>query len=224
MMKKRNKKTNNISKNIKAKASEVKDKVIRKSKATKSKPQLSKRKRIILNILLVCVITFIALITVFFSYVIIKAPKFDPNNLKFTQMSELYDSDGNIIARMGNENRTEITYDELPEVLIDAIIATEDSMFFQHNGFDLPRFVKAGIGQVLGKDSGGASTLTMQIVKNNYTSTVASGFEGIVRKFTDIYLSIFKGPRFCCSNYLFFYYDKFNYLVSNSVISFKLCN
>lgn len=195
MMKKRNKKTNNISRNIKAKASEVKDKVIRKSKATKSKPQLSKRKRIILNILLVCVITFIALITVFFSYVIIKAPKFDPNNLKFTQMSELYDSDGNIIARMGNENRTEITYDELPEVLIDAIIATEDSRFFQHNGFDLPRFVKAGIGQVLGKDSGGASTLTMQIVKNNYTSTVASGFEGIVRKFTDIYLSIFKVER-----------------------------
>ena len=195
MMKKRNKKTSNISKNIKAKASEVKDKVIRKSKATKSKPQLSKRKRIILNILLVCVITFIALITVFFSYVIIKAPKFDPNNLKFTQMSELYDSDGNIIARMGNENRTEITYDELPEVLIDAIIATEDSRFFQHNGFDLPRFVKAGIGQVLGKDSGGASTLTMQIVKNNYTSTVASGFEGIVRKFTDIYLSIFKVER-----------------------------
>ncbi len=195
MMKKRNKKTNNISRNIKAKASEVKDKVIRKSKATKSKPQLSKRKRIILNILLVCVITFIALITVFFSYVIIKAPKFDPNNLKFTQMSELYDSDGNVIARMGNENRTEITYDELPEVLIDAIIATEDSRFFQHNGFDLPRFVKAGIGQVLGKDSGGASTLTMQIVKNNYTSTVASGFEGIVRKFTDIYLSIFKVER-----------------------------
>lgn len=195
MMKKRNKKTNNISKNIKAKASEVKNKVISKSKVAKTKPQLSKRKRIILNILLVCVITFIALITVFFSYVIIKAPKFDPNNLKFTQMSELYDSDGNIIARMGNENRTEITYDELPEVLIDAIIATEDSRFFQHNGFDLPRFVKAGIGQVLGKDSGGASTLTMQIVKNNYTSTVASGFEGIVRKFTDIYLSIFKVER-----------------------------
>ncbi len=200
MMKKRNKKTNNISKNIKAKASEVKDKVIRKSKATKSKPQLSKRKRIILNILLVCVITFIALITVFFSYVIIKAPKFDPNNLKFTQMSELYDSDGNIIARMGNENRTEITYDELPEVLIDAIIATEDARFFQHNGFDLPRFVKASIGQVLGKDSGGASTLTMQIAKNNYTigengKIESSGMKGIIRKFTDIYLSIFKIER-----------------------------
>lgn len=59
----------------------------------------------------------------------------------------------------------------------------------------MPRFVKAGVGQVFGKNAGGASTITMQIVKNNYTSTVATGFEGIVRKFTDIYMSIFKVER-----------------------------
>lgn len=197
MMKKRSNPTNRIANNIKNKANDVKRKVAisrkTKSKATPSK--ISKRKKIVLNILLVCVIAFVAIISVFFAYVIIKAPKFDPDNLKFTQMSEIYDQDGNLITKMGNENRTEITYDDLPEVLIDAIIATEDARFFQHNGFDLARFVKAGIGQVLGQDSGGASTLTMQIVKNNYTSTVSSGFEGIVRKFTDIYLSIFKVER-----------------------------
>ena len=44
----------------------------------------------------------------------------------------------------------------MPEVLIDAIIATEDSRFFQHNGFDLPRFLKAAFGQALGQDAGGA--------------------------------------------------------------------
>ncbi len=192
MMKKRTKKSSNISKNIRAKASEVKNKVIKKTGKSNTKTQISKRKRIILNVLLICVIAFIALITLFFSYVIIKAPKFDPNNLKFTQMSELYDSDGNLVTKMGNENRTEITYDDLPEVLIDAIIATEDSKFFQHNGFDLARFTKASLYQLLGKNAGGASTLTMQIVKNNYTSTKSKGFEGIVRKFTDIYLSIFK--------------------------------
>lgn len=175
-------------KNKESKGKEAKNKLAK----VKSKTNTSKKKRIILNILLICVIFFVLLITLFFSYVIIKAPKFDPNNLKFTQMSELYDSEGNIIAKMGDENRTEITYDDLPEVLIDAIVATEDSRFFQHNGFDLARFVKASIGQVLGRNSGGASTLTMQIVKNNYTSTVSDGFEGIVRKFTDIYLSIFK--------------------------------
>jgi len=156
---------------------------------------MSKNKKIILNILIICVIAFAALMAVFFAYIIVKAPKFDPNNLKFTQMSELYDTDGNIITKMGNENRTEISYDDLPEVLIDAIIATEDSKFFQHNGFDLARFMKASMYQLVGKNGGGASTLTMQIAKNNYTSTESKGFEGITRKFTDIYLSIFKIER-----------------------------
>ena len=49
--------------------------------------------------------------------------------------------------------------------------------------------------QLVGKNGGGASTLTMQIAKNNYTSTESKGFEGITRKFTDIYLSIFKIER-----------------------------
>lgn len=197
MMKKRNNASKRIANNIKKKTNDVKKKVMnKKSNSQKTEKKLvSKRKRMIINILLVCVIAFVSIMALFFAYVIIKAPKFDPNNLKFTQMSELYDTDGNLITKMGNENRTEITYDDLPEVLIDAIIATEDSKFFQHNGFDLARFVKASGYQLIGKNGGGASTLTMQIAKNNYTSTISSGFEGIVRKFTDIYLSIFKIER-----------------------------
>ena len=194
MMKKRSSKASNIANNIKAKTNDVKRKVIKGTNNT-SKRKVSKKKKMILNILIICVIAFASLMAVFFAYIIVKAPKFDPNNLKFTQMSELYDNEGNIITKMGNENRTEISYDDLPEVLIDAIIATEDSKFFQHNGFDLARFMKASMYQLVGKNGGGASTLTMQIAKNNYTSTESKGFEGITRKFTDIYLSIFKIER-----------------------------
>lgn len=194
MMKKRSSKASNIANNIKAKTNDVKRKVVKGTSKT-SKRKMSKNKKIILNILIICVIAFASLMAVFFAYIIVKAPKFDPNNLKFTQMSELYDTEGNIITKMGNENRTEISYDDLPEVLIDAIIATEDSKFFQHNGFDLARFMKASMYQLVGKNGGGASTLTMQIAKNNYTSTESKGFEGITRKFTDIYLSIFKIER-----------------------------
>ena len=193
-MKKRSSKASNIANNIKAKTNDVKRKVIKGTNNT-SKRKVSKKKKMILNILIICVIAFASLMAVFFAYIIVKAPKFDPNNLKFTQMSELYDTEGNIITKMGNENRTEISYDDLPEVLIDAIIATEDSKFFQHNGFDLARFMKASMYQLVGKNGGGASTLTMQIAKNNYTSTESKGFEGITRKFTDIYLSIFKIER-----------------------------
>ena len=194
MMKKRSSKASNIANNIKAKTNDVKRKVIKGTNNT-SKRKVSKKKKMILNILIICVIAFASLMAVFFAYIIVKAPKFDLNNLKFTQMSELYDTEGNIITKMGNENRTEISYDDLPEVLIDAIIATEDSKFFQHNGFDLARFMKASMYQLVGKNGGGASTLTMQIAKNNYTSTESKGFEGITRKFTDIYLSIFKIER-----------------------------
>ena len=194
MMKKRSSKASNIANNIKAKTNDVKRKVIKGTNNT-SKRKVSKKKKMILNILIICVIAFASLMAVFFAYIIVKAPKFDPNNLKFTQMSELYDTEGNLITKMGNENRTEISYDDLPEVLIDAIIATEDSKFFQHNGFDLARFMKASMYQLVGKNGGGASTLTMQIAKNNYTSTESKGFEGITRKFTDIYLSIFKIER-----------------------------
>ena len=192
MMKKRPNKGRELKDNIKAKASKM-----QKNKKAKNK---SKTKRIILNILLFLVIFVIIISCIFMAYIIINAPKFDPNNLKFTQMSELYDGDGNLIAKMGNENRTEISYDDLPEVLIDAIIATEDSKFFQHNGFDLARFIKAAGYKVLGKNGGGASTLTMQIVKNNYTAGAngkieSKGIKGIIRKFTDIYMSIFKVER-----------------------------
>ncbi|MEG2351323.1 MAG: transglycosylase domain-containing protein [Bacilli bacterium] len=172
----------------------IKGKIKRTIPKTKSLDKSKKNKRLkrLLNIALICVVIGVILVTAFFAYVVVKAPKFNPNNLKFKEMSIIYDADENVIGKLGDENRTEITYDKLPEVLIDAIIATEDSRFFQHNGFDLPRFIKASLGQVIGKNSGGASTLTMQIVKNNYTSKKATGFKGIIRKFTDIYLSIFK--------------------------------
>ena len=186
MMKKRTSKKKDLLTAVKNKTSEAKRKISGK------KNKNSKKRKLILNVLIVCAIVSITFMCVFFAYIVIRAPKFNPNNLKFTQMTEVYDKDINLIVKLGNENRTEITYDKLPEVLIDAIVATEDSRFFEHHGFDLSRFSVATLKKLVGKNGGGASTLTMQIVKNNYTSKKSSGFEGIIRKFTDIYMAIFK--------------------------------
>lgn len=124
----------------------------------------------------------------FFLYIVSSTGKFDPNALANQDQTIIYDSEDHIIAKLGNEKRESVTYDELPQVLIDAIVATEDSRFFQHNGVDGARFLKASIGQLTGNSSaGGASTLTMQVVKNNLTSTDQT----IVRKFKDVYLSVF---------------------------------
>ena len=193
---KSNKKTN--SKNNLKKNSNVKSKPSTKNTNAKnntSKPKKSKKKfviKIVLIVLLAIIIACIVGAFIFFGIIVAEAPEFDPQNLYTQESSIVYAPNGEEIAKLGTEKREKITYDEMPQVLIDAIVATEDSTFFQHNGFNAARFLKASISQVLGGGGGGASTLTMQVSKNAYTSDVSSGFEGIKRKFTDIYLSVFK--------------------------------
>ena len=163
---------------------------------------------IVLVIGIIGILAFVA----FFTYIVIESPEFDVSKLEKGETTLVYDKDNNLIATLGSEKREKLTYNELPEVLIDAIIATEDSRFFQHNGFDAPRFIKAAIGQVLGQNSGGASTLTMQIAKNNFNGTEVS----ITRKFTDIYLSIFKIERAYTKQEIIEFYVNIPYLGSNS--------
>lgn len=161
---------------------------------TKKKVKTSPKEKLQL-ILFVCFCCFILLVVLaigFFAYIAISAPSFTQEKLYNKEASIIYDKDNNEITKLGTEERRTITYDQMSESLIDAIIATEDSRFFQHSGVDIPRFLKASIGQLLGKNSGGASTITMQVSKNAFTSTEDKGLSGIIRKFTDIYVSVFK--------------------------------
>lgn len=165
--------------------------LIKKKKVHKGK------KRKLANVLLIAVLSLgiLGVLTagLFMIYVVMKAPEFDPENLRSSQSSILYDKDGNEILKLGAEVREDVSYGQLPQVFIDALIATEDSKFFQHNGFDASRFLVASFKQVVSSTGGGASTLSMQVVKNAYTDpTKDSGLEGIIRKFTDIYLAVFK--------------------------------
>lgn len=157
------------------------------------KPKKKYKKTLILSIIALLGIIFLTLILVFALYIIISSPSFNKNLLYKKESTVLYDKDGNEFARIGSENRVLVKYEQLPQVLIDSLIATEDSRFFQHNGFDAARFLKASMGQIMGKsDAGGASTLTMQVIKNTYTNSTDHGIKGIIRKFTDIYMAVFK--------------------------------
>lgn len=195
----------------------VKKKEERK-KAT-SKPKKTRKPKVgrIIKVLFIlfftgCIIGLFA-VGSFFGYIIVKSPEFRPEDLYDKQPSVLLARDGTEFARIGSEIRDIVSYDQLPEVLVDAIVATEDSRFFQHNGFDFPRFMKASFGQVIGhSDAGGASTLTMQISKNKLTSTEDEGVAGIIRKFTDIYLSVFKIEKTYTKQEIIEFYVNSNYL------------
>ncbi len=183
----------------------------------------SKKRKIISIILIIFLAIGILSLIAFSGFLIyVKSqadPKFETVKLNTAELTRLFDKDGNEIAKLGSEKREKVTYDELPEVLVDAIIATEDSRFFQHNGFDAPRFLKATIGQVLGNSgAGGASTLSMQVVKNSFTDKFGqktSGFAGITRKFEDIYLAVFKLEKKFSKEQIIEYYVNNHFLGGN---------
>ncbi|MBQ8659754.1 MAG: penicillin-binding protein [Bacilli bacterium] len=193
---------------IKLKKIELKPKTNKKIKPNKKNQQKEqnpkKKKRIgkilnvILSLIMILGIGVMVAVLAFCGYIVLNAPSFEADKLYNKESTIFYDRNGNEFARVGSEQRDLATYEELPEVLVDAIVATEDSRFFQHNGFDVVRFMKASLGQIAGQDgAGGASTLTMQVAKNAFSRSedgkiASSGVEGIIRKFNDIYISIFK--------------------------------
>lgn len=189
---------------IRNKKEKLKAKFKKKDKSTTPKEKKPKNKaRLWYRILIVVTglgIGVFGIMFVFALYIVISAPDFNEDDLFNKDSTVIFKANGEVLTTLGMnagdgnvEKRTKLTYDELPEVLIDAVVATEDSRFFQHNGVDLARFIKASLGQLLGNSgAGGASTLTMQVSKNALTDTTSSGIKGIIRKFTDVYLSVFK--------------------------------
>ena len=157
----------------------------------------------------------------FINYITKNAPEFTEDAFNMSQTSIVYAADGSQIAELGTEKREIIKYDQMNEAIVDSLIATEDSRFFQHNGFDAPRFLVASIKQLVLKqeDAGGASTLTMQVAKTHYQqdkANVTKGFAGIVRKFTDIYMAVFKIERNYSKEEIIEFYLNDHFLGNNS--------
>ena len=107
----------------------------------------------------------------------------------------IYDAAGNQTDTlvMAGSNRDPVTYEELPEDLINAFVAIEDARFWSHNGID-PRSILRAVRGVLTGDSsaGGGSTLTQQLIKNNvFNGGRESSFgERLERKFQEQYLAV----------------------------------
>lgn len=126
-------------------------------------------------------------------------PELNVNDFVGEESSRIYDADGNLLVELGTYYRENVSYDKLPESLVDAFLSIEDSRFFSHNGFDIPRFAAAAISNVRSGDltGQGGSTFTMQLVKNSYfsvdagdDSTSYSAGHGIRYKVQQIILSM----------------------------------
>ena len=97
--------------------------------------------------------------------------------------STIFASNGETLARLYKQNRALVTLDELPQSLIDAVLAAEDARFYQHGGFDLRSIARAAIVNLKkGEVVQGGSTITQQYVKNTYFRHPARTFERKARE------------------------------------------
>ncbi|MBQ6654256.1 MAG: transglycosylase domain-containing protein [Erysipelotrichaceae bacterium] len=115
----------------------------------------------------------------------------DTSDLRSHDSSLIYDDQGEQIAIVGSESRISYPYGSLPQSVVDAFVAVEDSRFFEHTGFDVPRFAKAFLENIKSLSfAQGGSTLTMQVIKNTYFAVDTIAEKGIDRKVQEIYYSL----------------------------------
>jgi penicillin-binding protein 1A len=86
------------------------------------------------------------------------------------EASEVYSADNVLLFRFDKENRVNIPYDSIPKHIVQALIATEDERFYEHNGVDIKSLFRVLVKTIIlqDKSSGGGSTITQQLVKNYF--------------------------------------------------------
>ena len=80
----------------------------------------------------------------------------------------VFSSEGALLGEFGGERRNLTPIQDIPQVMKDAVLAIEDTRFFQHGGVDYKGIVRAGLANVGRVKSQGASTITMQVARNVY--------------------------------------------------------
>lgn len=91
------------------------------------------------------------------------------NTVQLQTPMQIFTKDKKLIATFGEKRRVPLPYDQIPKPLIQAVLATEDQRYFQHNGVDIPGLGRAAVRLILtGKKSEGGSTITMQVARSFY--------------------------------------------------------
>jgi penicillin-binding protein 1A len=164
----------------------------KKQQTTKSTPKGKKKKtkkgtvnKIFLILVALGIIGILTGVATF-AYMVKDAPKLEESALKDPIPSEIYDKDGTLITEVGTVNRDYVEYEEIPKLVENAVLATEDVRFYKHNGVDIIRLGGAVIANVTrGFGSEGASTITQQVVKNSFLTPEKT----ISRKVQEAWLS-----------------------------------
>lgn len=136
----------------------------------------------------------------------------NPNN-RFA--SEVYFADGPIMNRyFEKENRKYIEYREIPQSVIDALIATEDVRFYDHSGIDVRGLFRVAKGLLTANTSaGGGSTISQQLAKMLFPrESDLNVFELAIRKFREWVIAVRLEKSYTKEEILTMYLNKYDFL------------
>ncbi len=97
------------------------------------------------------------------------------------QASIIYSSDGVEMGRFWSVNRKSVDYNQISPYVISALIATEDERYYEHSGVDFYGIGRALSYAAMGREGGGASTISQQLAKLLYTVSDTSGSGGVAK-------------------------------------------
>jgi penicillin-binding protein 1A len=159
------------------------------------KKKRKKIRRIIFSFLSLCLITVTAIIIAKFypEYKNIKQNAYEKlsnmteDSFKRAGNTEIYDKDGNIIGKYGNEKYEYISFQDISKYIVNGYIAKEDRNFLNHHGVDYKAILRAGYSYIKHKGviTQGGSTITQQVIKNNLLTSEQT----YQRKITEIMLA-----------------------------------
>ena len=123
--------------------------------------------------------------------------------------TEVISADGVTIGKYAKENRTPVKFKELPENLINALVATEDERFYDHTGIDFK-----GLGRaILKPGSGGASTITQQLAKMLFTGKPSRNiFKRIGQKMKEYVVATKLETQYTKQEIIAMYLNKYDFL------------
>jgi len=124
--------------------------------------------------------------------------------------TEVISLDGKTLGKYAYENRTPVKYKDLPQNLVNALVATEDERFYEHSGIDFKATLRAIIK--LGKDGGG-STITQQLAKLLFTGEGSKNLpERILQKFKEYVIAVRLESQYTKQEILTMYLNKYDFL------------
>ena len=179
---------------------------------------MKKVKRIVLGLWIAMAVVVLALVFVFFAIskgIIGYLPDTSElENPEYQYASQVISADGEVMGTFSlRENRILLKFEEIPEHLINALVATEDVRFYEHSGIDSKSLMRVAFKSILMRqeNSGGGSTITQQLAKLLYTKIKGGMLDRIAQKPVEWVIAVNLERQYTKNEIIAMYLNKYDF-------------